>query len=274
MTANRVIRHSSLGSLFGMLLVALSFSSVWAMHEQVRCQSCHELNAHAKDGVSKELRVPKNEICFSCHDAEQDISGLSPPYVMNGRTDLAGGSFTATLDSDDAGHNMLTVDATLDLTPPGGLSVTAFNCLSCHDPHTNGNYRNLKKEINGQVTLIRAEGGLHFDKNLYISGINNFCSACHQKFADGPATGSGGAWRRHPVGISIYGSRHADYNHWARLADKITLAEFPSGNPNDPSGAQVFCLSCHFAHAGPYRNALRWDYAKTTQGCLECHSFE
>jgi predicted CXXCH cytochrome family protein len=274
MTANTIIRYSTLGLFLGMLFVALSFPSAWAMHEQVRCQNCHELNSQAKDGVSSELRISKYEICLSCHDAEQDISGLSPPYVMNGRANLAGGSFTATLESDDAGHNMLTVDTTLGLTPPGGLSATEFNCLSCHDPHTNGNYRNLKKEINGQVTRIRAEGGLHFDKNLYISGINNFCSACHEKFADGPATGSGGAWRRHPVGISIYGSRHADYNRWARLAEKITLAEFPSGNPNDPSGAQVFCLSCHFAHAGPYRNALRWDYAKTTQGCLECHSFE
>lgn len=273
MVANTVVRQLSSGVIWGGLLVVLCLSSARAMHEQVQCRFCHEFSADAKDGVARDLRVPKNVICFTCHDAEQDISGLNPPYVINGRQQLAGGSFTTTLDSDDTGHNMLTIDGTLGLTPPGGLSRTEFDCLSCHDPHANGNYRNLKSEINGRTTLINAQGDAHFEKNVYISGINNFCSACHENFAEGPATGSGGAWRRHPVGIPIYGAQHADYNHWARLTDKITRAEFPSGNPNAPYGAKVFCLTCHVAHASPYRNALRWDYAQTPQGCLECHSF-
>lgn len=273
MPANRIVHHR-LGALgFALLLSMLCFSSAWALHEQVRCLVCHTFDAGADNGVAKGLRDPVNQICFSCHDAEQDVSGLNPPYVMNGRVNLAGGSFTATLESDNAGHNMWGMDETLEMTPPGGLSNTEFNCLSCHDAHTNDNYRNLKKEINGHVTLIHAEGGVHFDKNLYISGINNFCSACHEKFAGGPPTGKRGAWRRHPVGIPIYGSRHADYTHWAGLKNKVTQAEFPSGNSEDLIGAQVFCLSCHFAHAGPYRNALRWDYVATPRGCLECHSF-
>ena len=273
MTANTVVRQLTLGVCSAVLLVTLFLSYAWALHEQVQCQTCHVLSAEAKDGVSKDLRVPRSAICLSCHDAEQDITTLHPPYVINGQKKLAGGSFTATLDSDDAGHNIVFMDATLGLTPPGGESRDEFNCLSCHDPHTNGNYRNLKTEINGRPTPVNGLGDPDFQKNLYISGINNFCGACHQTFVDGQAIGSGGAWRRHPVGISIYGSRHADFNHWAGQPDKITLNEFPSGNPNDQQGAQVFCLSCHVAHAGPYRNALRWDYGKNTQGCLECHSF-
>lgn len=273
MTGFSVARRSTSGLLLGLLLLALSFSLAWAMHEQVPCQACHLLNPNGKNGVDKELQAPENTLCLTCHDAEQDVSALHPPHVINGSQALAGGSFTPTLDSDDNGHNMLSVDASLGLTPPGGQSRTEFNCLSCHDPHTNGNYRNLKLEINGHPTPVRAEGDAHFEKNLYISGINNFCSACHEQFGPGPATGRGGAWRRHPVGIPIYGARHADFNHWERLATKITVTEFPGGNANDPYTAKVFCLSCHYAHGSPYRDALRWDYGKTTRGCLECHSF-
>lgn len=48
---------------------------------------------------------------------------------------------------------------------------------------------------------------------------------------------------------------------------------------------KVFCLSCHFAHAGPYRDSLRWDYLvsasqgsqngnsiASTKGCQLCHN--
>ncbi|MBE9503327.1 MAG: hypothetical protein IME96_04060 [Proteobacteria bacterium] len=30
--------------------------------------------------------------------------------------------------------------------------------------------------------------------------------------------------------------------------------------PNDPGPPRVFCLTCHFAHGGPYYDAIRWDY--------------
>ena len=273
MAVYSMIRYWTYGMLSGFLLIALSISHAWAMHEQVKCQACHLLKPDAKNAFAKELREPENNLCLTCHDAQQDISGLHPPYVINGRKALAGGSFTPTLDSDDNGHNMLSVDETLGRIPPGGQSRTEFNCLSCHDPHTNGNFRNLKLEINGRPTPVLAEGDGHFEKNLYISGINNFCSACHEKFGAGPPEGRGGAWRRHPVGIPIYGAQHADFNHWEGLKAKITLTEFPGGNSNDPYNARVFCLSCHYAHGSPYRDALRWDYAKTTRGCLECHSF-
>ena len=112
-----------------------------------------------------------------------------------------------------------------------------------------------------------------FQQNVYISGMNNFCGACHVKFSN---TGNGRGirgWRRHPVGISIAGSRHADFEHWSRLTQKVTQAELPSGDPDDLYGAEVFCLSCHRAHASPYSDAMRWNHAEKPQGCLECHTF-
>ena len=80
-------------------------------------------------------------------------------------------------------------------------------------------------------------------------------------------------WRRHPVGITIAGAEHADFEHWSRLTQKVTLAEIPSGQPDDLYGAEVFCLSCHRAHASPYNDAMRWNHAQKPQGCLECHTF-
>ncbi|MBI5826800.1 MAG: hypothetical protein HZB22_03610 [Deltaproteobacteria bacterium] len=48
---------------------------------------------------------------------------------------------------------------------------------------------------------------------------------------------------------------------------------------------KVFCLSCHFAHGGPYNDNLRWDYTQSvstgnqtgngvpvTKGCQLCHN--
>jgi len=57
------------------------------------------------------------------------------------------------------------------------------------------------------------------------------------------------------------------------LTTRVTQAELPSGNANDIYGAQVFCLSCHRAHASPFKDAMRWDYSDNAQGCLECHTF-
>ncbi len=50
-------------------------------------------------------------------------------------------------------------------------------------------------------------------------------------------------------------------------------------------GHKVFCLSCHFAHGGPYYDALRWDYLSyvvsgsqfgkgiaSNVGCQQCHN--
>ena len=129
------------------------FSNAWGKHNEVLCTGCHTKPADASAPYTAEgLVQPKELLCRACHDANLDASGLNPPHVVNGRKDLAGGSFTPTLVSDGAGHNIQNRDMKLGLTPPGGGSLDAFECLSCHDAHDNGNFRNLKKEINGYAT--------------------------------------------------------------------------------------------------------------------------
>jgi predicted CXXCH cytochrome family protein len=172
-----------------------------------------------------------------------------------------------------AGHNILSIDRDLGRIPPGGALLDDFGCLSCHDAHANGNYRNLKRKINGYDTLVEADGDPAFRNNVYIAGMNDFCGACHEGFMGNHRARGIRGWRRHPVGITISGAGHADFAHWAGLADKATQAEYPSGNTADSYGARVFCLSCHRAHASPHKNSMRWDHKKKPQGCLECHTF-
>jgi predicted CXXCH cytochrome family protein len=254
--------------------VFILFSNAWGKHNDVLCTACHTKPAdESAPFTAEDLVQPRDLLCRACHDANLDASGLNPPHVLNGRIDLAGGSFTPTLISDGAGHNIQNRDRTLGLTPPGGGSLEVFECLSCHDAHDNGNYRNLKKVINGYATPVKADGDPDFQQNVYLSGINDFCGACHEDFNSlRPSRGARG-WTRHPVGITISSAEHADLDHWSRLANKATQAEYPSGNPDDIYGARVFCLSCHRAHASPHKNAMRWDHSQKPYGCLECHTF-
>jgi len=264
--------------LGGCLLTLGIFSSAWSLHAGLQCAACHQLtDGEGENGtpvvVTNDPTLSESTFCLTCHDAAFDVTGLSLPHVLNGGQGLAAGSFTPTTFSDEVGHNILSIDRENDLTPPGGVSLNAFGCLSCHDAHDNGNYRNLKKQINGRSTIVEAAGDPRYQENVYISGMNDFCGACHERFnRTGSSRGARG-WLQHPVGIRIAGARHADFNHWSGLANRVTQAEHPSGNSTDLHGARVFCLSCHQAHASPYKNALRWDYSENTRGCLECHSF-
>jgi hypothetical protein len=243
-------------------------------HDKLECTACHETpDGKAFCATITDQGLTPGLMCLACHDAGRDRSGLYPPHVLNGAENLAGGSFTSTLQTDKTGHNVQWVDATLGTTPPGGFRADPLTCQSCHDPHTNGNYRNLKKQINGNPTPVRAIGDPQYLETIYISGMNEFCCACHQQFYSGWRTGQSGGWGRHPVGIRIYDAPHADFDHWCQRGEKLTATENPSADPNNRSSAEVFCLTCHRAHASPWPDSMRWDYSQSARGCLECHTF-
>jgi predicted CXXCH cytochrome family protein len=273
-----------IGKLGKNLLVFLSswmlsmamFSNAWSAHADLQCAACHRLT-EGENGiptvVTNDPTLSESQLCLACHDAAFDVSGLNPPHVSNGPQDLAAGSFTPTTFSDENGHNIQSIDQSNGLTPPGGAPLSEFGCVSCHDAHDNGNYRNLKKRINGRSTIVEAAGDPLYQNNVYISGMSDFCGACHERFISAGNSRGARGWRQHPVGITIAGAQHADFNHWSALSDRVTLVEQPSGNSADLHGAQLFCLSCHRAHASSYKDALRWDYNQNTRGCLECHPF-
>ena len=68
-------------------------------------------------------------------------------------------------------------------------------------------------------------------------------------------------------------SARGDGAGWLQVDSRFRPPELPSGDPDNPVGARVFCLTCHRAHASPYPDAMRWDYGNGAGGCLECHTF-
>ncbi len=251
-------------------LIAFPISPAWGMHEGIPCSSCHRFLNNWEDQQNTSELI-KTRICLTCHDADRDQSDLNPPYVLNETAPLpAGGSFSPTLLMDNVGHNILTPDSIHGSTPPGGDPLHDFGCLSCHDAHDNGNYRNLKKEIRGKSTLVQAVGDPDYRANIYISGMDAFCEACHQRFHAETETHRRGDLLHHPVGVSIYGAKDADFQNWLQKTRELSLVEYPDGRPDNPYTAKVFCLSCHYAHASSFAGALRWD-PPGNRGCLECH---
>jgi hypothetical protein len=145
------------------------------------------------------------------------------------------------------------------------------------------------------------------DSNQYTSktaesGISGFCSDCHNDWHETNQAGnaSGDDWKRHPVDYVINDSDTSgsgvdtiDWAHYTATTDndqlpaahgdgwQTTNAFFGDANNED----KVFCLSCHFAHGGPYYDNLRWDYlsavgsgSQTAKGvasaigCQQCHN--
>lgn len=148
-------------------------------------------------------------------------------------------------------------------------------------------------------------------------GMAYFCGLCHNSFHE-PLAGAfnnnvsatnSNDWVRHPAqgrlndGTTTSGSGitivdMSTYNN-EPTANKLPVAQ-NCGGPGSPAcgavdqkfyydatttNSRVFCLSCHFAHAGPYNDALRWDYTASVTsggqignvipsnvGCQLCHN--
>ena len=120
--------------------------------------------------------------------------------------------------------------------------------------------------------------------------ISQFCATCHPLFHSSTGTASNASspsspWLRHPSDYALPNSgEYADYNNgtltYSTLAPvaRTTLPSSISSSVSPGSDA-VMCLSCHYAHAGPYPDALRWDYstcsagtADSRCGCFVCHT--
>ncbi len=135
------------------------------------------------------------------------------------------------------------------------------------------------------------------------NGISNWCATCHDQWHEEIATGNvnGDDWNRHPVdnlledstltsggGVVIVDT--ANYAT-ARTQNRALPVAYTAGQgvfymrDNEETTNKVFCLSCHFAHGGPYYDNLRWDYLagvdagsqtansiSSVVGCQLCHN--
>jgi hypothetical protein len=136
------------------------------------------------------------------------------------------------------------------------------------------------------------------------SGVAAWCAACHDKWHEDNAAGNDAGsndWRRHPVSEAIVTATAVNSGAGVDIIDTtnynpatagqvLPVADGAASNRVfylEGSGSdEVFCLTCHFAHGGPYNDLLRWDYTQipptagaqvgnvvpNNRGCQLCHN--
>lgn len=275
---------ASIAALF--LVSADAVAGEWHYGASMVCSDCHTQHNSA-DGLPMRTdnvatpaanllrRGSATELCLSCHagatssapDVVAPISYVADPAA--GSFPNAGG--TPSMNA----HNLLNATAEV---PPGGTIPMVLSCTTCHDPHGNANYRNLRSDptqtglppisvvVNQTVTAngsnptqVYVSGNI-----IYKSGLSLWCQKCHGE----PLAGSD-----HPDNVTIWGAVAADYSNWT----STTLPRVPVHSPSDdaiPStDDQVMCLSCHKAHGSPNSGTLIFADGLTLDStCQECHN--
>jgi hypothetical protein len=136
----------------------------------------------------------------------------------------------------------------------------------------------------------------------YKSNTSKWCTECHDKLSDHVGGGTPPSRSHHLADVSITsyasGTYSTDPSHWVSgpagtgFGDGITgnstegipRLRFQVAGATDVSSSQavsaenqVMCMTCHFAHGGPYKAGLVWPYlesntADTNSGCQQCHN--
>jgi predicted CXXCH cytochrome family protein len=244
------------------------------------CAGCHR--AHTSSGAA----APSETLCLVCHSGSALGSTTNITDGVMAATDRslkAGGFVNARMDSavtgtsvsrpvtsahGDAGDAGGTLWGSGAIGSGPGEAAVHVNCLSCHDPHGNGNYRILRPiPVDAAATAdmvvtdeetktytVASASNRYFGQ-VYAGGnlteqvrLDQWCAACHTRY-DAPDPASG----RTPSGDGTF-----RYRHTMRSADTDTsrciVCHSPldgAANPfqvNSAFAHMPVCESCHVAH--------------------------
>ncbi len=214
------------------------------------------------------------DLCLSCHDG---ANPAAPDVVepVSYVAETAAGAFPngGGIPTTRAHH----LDNPLPEIPYGGTQPMVLTCVTCHDPHGNTSYRNLRPDPTSSSTpvdvvtfqTILANGtnpsDVYVPANVvYKSGVSEWCGKCH---------GTPDPTSDHPVDRTIWGAVAADYTRWSTTTLPRVPVDSPSDNAIPSTDDRVTCLSCHKAHGSQNDRTLIYADASTLDStCQECHN--
>jgi predicted CXXCH cytochrome family protein len=266
-------------------LAGLASAGDWHTGNALPCSDCHTQH-NSENGAP--MRTDNNpnaaplllrrgtplELCLSCHDGSNPFAPdvVSPVGYI---TDPAAGAFpnSGGVPTTMAHHlNNPTAEV-----PPGGTIAMVLNCTTCHDPHGNANYRNLRPDPTqtaqppvtvsvSQTTIANGTNpaSVYVPSNIiYKSGVSAWCIKCH----GAPQPGD------HPDDRTIFGAVSADYAVWVGVTLPRVPVHSPADNAIPSQDDAVICLSCHKAHGSSnWKTLIYADGMTMDSTCQECHN--
>ncbi len=249
---NRLLgRFGKLALLFALLFSASAGTTLageFHIEGQV-CSKCHtaHFSQHGRPPVGAEPGGPfeklllfssPTKLCLSCHDgsdvdAADVLAPVSTPYGPDEFS--AGGYFEYSGGSEsEKGHDLGVFPAEV---PFSEMAPAVLKCTSCHDPHGNQYYRNLKSRPGAGAGTPLA----HHDPELptddvfeevhpdgtnpaeayrisnvaYRSRMSEWCAECHDGLLPTQAGTLPAHFQAHPADVSMgIGGSHVDLQHW------------------------------------------------------------
>jgi predicted CXXCH cytochrome family protein len=250
------------------------------------CATCHRAHTSTSSG----RRTPDQQLCFACHgtSAAGATTNVEDGQLAGTGHGLRGGGFVnAQMDTAWTGAATLRPVTSMHQVMDGatgtmwgsgplgsgsgaGAANVALGCLSCHDPHGNGNYRILRSLPQGApsqwpITVadqtVKGYGVSSADDKyfgeVYAGGdyqvqaqLTRWCAACHTRM-DAEAWSS-----RTPSGDNVHNYRHSTRVATDDVQSCAVCHSDRGGTKPAPDPFKVteavahvpICLSCHVAH--------------------------
>lgn len=193
-------------------------------HEDLQCSDCHTM--HYSEG-GQPVTTPSGEsyagpsayliradtinmLCLSCHDS--GTGGTNGAPVVRGVASYessvlkrAGGFFQKPMGiASHKGHSLGVLNETAPGSNPPVTFPSGLTCVSCHDPHGNGNYRGLKTSVGNEThlkvsfingiysrqssifqnnlrptSLHYSTGNIRYTHDDKEDGLSHWCQGCH-----------------------------------------------------------------------------------------------
>ena len=252
------------------------------------CTSCHDPHGTDSDSHAYINRYR------NLKSAPGDAGAIQPPGGVDLNDDggkAAGANYTSSWKGSTTGT-----------FAAGGEYVPVYEPLVGNDPMWPVSDGTPTGETDSNIYAAPGAGSDNDTAGSSV-GIGRWCAMCHDNWHEANVANNmaGDDWRRHPIDALINDSETSgasvdsiDWNHYNTINTddfKVPAAQGDGWQANGTYFAnadnedKVFCLSCHFAHGGPYYDNLRWDYLQavdvssqtangvpTNRGCQQCHN--